>query len=155
LLQHCLTLGLDFIFEHLGVLIWSDGHRRGVGQQMDPVIQLSRRRQPRRRREQVVELSEEGRQGVGGPRDCQTWRRCGVHSCPAHLMIMAPERHGELGEVLDDESQGAQPIAVQDEVVAFQREDVEVGRELFVLDGHGHATTDAGGGHAIAVRDAH
>ena len=70
-------------------------------------------------------------------------------------MIMAPERHGELGEVPDDGSHGMQPFTAQDEVVADQQKDVEVGRGLFIFDGHGHAVTDAGGGHAIAARDAH
>ena len=115
LLHHRLALGFDFIFQELGVTVWAHGHRRRSWQQVDPMTERAEWRKALWFHKQIGELIQEGGQEV-----TRHGRRCArrslvVDAAPLDLVVVAPEHHGQIGEVPEYRAERTEPVAAEDD----------------------------------------
>jgi len=140
--KHVGALPFDLIFEELRVTIWPHGNWRRPGQQMDAVVEAAAWRQCRRWLEQVAEGVEQQLKEILNPSRRKAPDRWCAQTGPTDPAPAPPERHVEASQIPCDGTKGAQPSLTEYQLVALQRDDMDVNVERLLADRHRDGLAD-------------
>jgi hypothetical protein len=113
---------------------------------MSSVCVVVRRWQPRRSREHIIEVPEQGRHGERRHRGPARW-----HTLPDHVMIVVPAAHASMGKILEDGVECAKPMDTKNHLVAYQGNDKKIQHEFLTGNAKFDVLADAGAADLVTV----
>jgi len=118
---------------------------------MDAVVEAAAWRQCRRWLEQVAEGVEQQLKEILNPGRRKAPDRWCAQTGPTDPAPAPPERHVEASQIPCDGTKGAQPSLTEYQLVALQRDDMDVDVERLLADRHRDGLADARGGEGVAI----
>lgn len=145
-------MAFQFVFVQGRVAVRPDSNKRSLWHQGDAVVPAARWREAAGLGEDVVEGAQELLQEAAASRsDAHRSRSRVGQSLPAHRAPLVREGHGASADIPYDRAQHGEPLGAEDDVIAGERHDEQIGRERGTADHDGSAVDDADAGDALPI----